>query len=297
MDKQLYLEKRNEYLEVIDTALVDYVAQEKIQPLIRESMRYSLLSGGKRVRPIILLACNELCGGTRDIALPLAAGLEMIHTYSLIHDDLPAIDNDTMRRGRATNHVVFGEATAILTGDSFLNYAYEIMLEGADNAHDMAAYIHAMRFIAECCGPRYLIAGQVADLVHEGDVSAGLDDLNYIHDNKTGSLFRAAAVGGGIVGKANEETLEAFHQYSEALGLAFQITDDILDVKGGENLGKTAGKDAAAGKLTFVRVYGLERAEELAEKKAAEAIDALKSFGNEADFLRATAQFVIERDY
>lgn len=297
MDVQEFSLKRKEYVTEIDAALSSYLEDERILPLMRESMRYSLMSGGKRIRPTVLLACNELCGGTRGIAMPLAAGLEMIHTYSLVHDDLPAIDNDTIRRGRSTNHVVFGEANAILTGDGLLNYAYEVMLEGAERAKSLPAYVRAMYYISECAGPRKLIAGQMADLAHEGDVAAGLKELNYIHDNKTGSLFHAAAVGGALVGCADDDVLKAVTNYSRNIGLAFQIADDILDVTGGEKLGKTTGKDAAAGKLTFVRVYGLDRAEKLAKETAEKAIDALRAFGPEADFLRQIARMVVERDH
>lgn len=295
--EQAYQSKREEYIKKIDNALMGYLADARIQPLMRESMNYSLMSGGKRMRPIILLACTELAGGDVDVALPLAAGLEMIHTYSLIHDDLPAIDNDTLRRGRATNHVVFGEANAILAGDGLLNYAYEAMLEGAPKAGDLAAYVRAMTCIAQYCGPRALIAGQVADLAHEGDVAAGQKELTYIHENKTGSLFQAAAMAGGLLAQADQASLDAFDRYSREVGLAFQIADDILDVTGGEKLGKTTGKDAAAGKLTFVRVYGLEQAEALASKTSQEAIDSLAMFGAEADFLREIARVTVERDH
>lgn len=297
MNTRSFDAKRNEYRVAIDESLEQYLEAEMILPLMREAMRYSLLSGGKRLRPMLLLAAGEMCGGDREELLPLASGLEMIHTYSLIHDDLPAIDNDTKRRGRATNHVVFGEANAILTGDALLNYAYEVMLEGAKAAKTQHPYVDAISCIAELSGPRALIAGQMADLAHEGDVAAGIDQLNFIHDNKTGALFRAAALGGGIASQASSQQLEALDTYSTKLGLAFQIADDILDVKGGEKLGKTAGKDAAAGKLTFVRMYGLERAVELGQETSQEAIDALADFGDRADFLRQLANLVVDRDH
>lgn len=248
-----------------------------------EAMQYSLLAGGKRIRPILLLWTGLSLGAEEKDLLPFAKSLEMIHTYSLIHDDLPAMDNDDYRRGRLTNHKVYGEATAILAGDGLLNLAFETMgeamaeviakEEGSRRLQNMAA---AMAFMARCAGPSGMIAGQMADLASEGR-QIDIEELTYIEYNKTSQLLMAALVCGGLLAGASNEVIQDLKKAGGALGKAFQIWDDVLDVEGSlEELGKAPSSDAANEKATFVSCYGLEKAKEEAAKLTETALESLK---------------------
>lgn len=266
-----------------------------------ESMRYSLLSGGKRLRPSLLLATVDLLGGDREEAMPVACALEMIHTYSLIHDDLPAMDDDVLRRGRATNHVVYGEGQAILAGDGLLNRAYEVMLENA-LAHPAHAkhHLQAISDIAHMAGSSGMIGGQCLDLYCEREQVRGEEMLHYIHLCKTSCLLIAPLrAGAALCGcEPDSEETTALTAYGVKLGLLFQAVDDLLDVLSDEKtLGKSVGKDAREGKLTYVSLYGLKGARERAAKLAAEAQSALACFGDRADFLRTLAGDLLERTY
>ena len=273
-----------------------------------ESMRYSLLSGGKRLRPAMLLACTDMLGGDPEEALPVACALEMIHTYSLIHDDLPGMDNDTLRRGRPTNHVVFGEGQAILAGDGLLNQAYEVLLENALSHPEHATrHVQAMHDIALCAGSRGMIAGQCLDLLCEREPGRAGEDsearrrmLRCIQENKTSRLLiaplRAAAALAGYA--PDSETTRALTAYGLHFGLLFQTVDDLLDVLGDEKtLGKSIGKDAQEGKLTTVSLLGLSGAQKLADELTARAVMSLDSLGEKAEFFRALARDMRTRIY
>ena len=265
--------------------------------LLSQSMRYSLSAGGKRLRPCMLLAAVDMLGGDGDEALDFACAVEMIHTYSLIHDDLPGMDNDTLRRGRPTNHVVFGEGQAILAGDGLLNCAFETMLARACERPERAAqYLLAIREIATGAGVTGMIAGQVMDLHCERMGSGDERALEYIQHGKTACMFiyplRAAA---RLCG-AGEDALAALTDYGRAFGLLFQATDDLLDVTGTqEDMGKTLGKDAESGKLTCVSAYGVEGTRALVERLHREALDAIDRFGGDGDFFRALVDSMVDR--
>ena len=265
--------------------------------LLSQSMRYSLSAGGKRLRPGMLLAAVELLGGSADEALDFACAVEMIHTYSLIHDDLPGMDNDTMRRGRPTNHVVFGEGQAIRAGDGLLNCAFETMLKSACAHPERAAdSLLAMREIATGAGVTGMIAGQVMDLYCEREKVTDVRALEYIQYGKTACMFiyplRAAA---RLCG-AGAEDLAALTAYGRAFGLLFQATDDLLDVTGTAlDMGKTLGKDAESGKLTCVSAYGLEGTRALAARYHAEAIQSLSRFGERGAFFAELVDSMVNR--
>ena len=258
-----------------------------------EAMLYSLKAGGKRLRPILLMATAEALGVKGYNYLPVACGLEMIHTYSLIHDDLPCMDNDDYRRGKLTNHKVFGEAMAVLAGDGLLTLAFEVMLEQKNVKPE--ALIETVREMAMCAGNFGMAGGQVLDLEAEHkEISA--EELRTLHAAKTGALFIAAVRGGAHLAGANDQELLALTKFADLLGLAFQITDDILDVTGDEKvLGKPVGSDEKNHKTTYVSLYGLAAAEELARKTVDEALGCLEMFGERADALRGIAKMITDR--
>lgn len=260
---------------------------------LREAVRYSLFAGGKRLRPALALGACEMVCGTDAPALPAACALEMIHTYSLIHDDLPAMDNDDLRRGRPTLHKVAGEAMAILAGDALLTMAFHILArDGASNP----AIISVIAEIAEAAGAWGMVGGQVLDMAHEGQ-QAGLEALRRTHAAKTGALIRVSVRAGARLAGATEEASSALTRYGESLGLAFQIADDILDVTGTEAaIGKPVGSDVANEKSTYPALLGLPRAQALAGEAARHAVEALESFGGEAEIFRALARFVVHRN-
>jgi geranylgeranyl diphosphate synthase type II len=260
-------------------------------------MRYSVFAGGKRVRPILAIAAAEALGGTAADVLPLACALECIHTYSLIHDDLPALDNDDYRRGRLTNHKVFGEANAILAGDALLTFAFELMGDAPRWKQFVPTrVVQVMYEVAYAIGTFGMIGGQVVDLEMEGH-DIDLPALQYIHAHKTGALIRASVRGGAILGGGSPAEVDALTQYGTHIGLAFQIMDDILDVRGDEQLmGKALHKDAARQKATYPRLVGLAESEVRAQAAVTAGIAALHPLGERGAVLRSLAQFIIARD-
>lgn len=265
--------------------------------LLSESMRYSLLAGGKRLRPSMLLACVEMLGGKIEDALDFACAVEMIHTYSLIHDDLPGMDDDTMRRGRPTNHVVFGVGQAILAGDGLLNLAFETMLNcGMMHQERAGAYLAAIREVATGSGVTGMIAGQVMDLHCEHQNAMDEKALSYIQRNKTACMFIHPLRAAGYICGASEEQLRALEAYGRSFGLLFQATDDLLDVLGDAGkMGKTLGKDAASGKLTCISAYGVEGTKKLVDELYRQAIESMTMFGGNAGFFNDLVKSMMER--
>ncbi len=319
-----------EYLKkMTDDALLDYLpTTEKYSQIICESMKYSVLAGGKRIRPVLLLGTCSLCGGDYKEALPFACALEFIHTYSLIHDDHPSIDNDSLRRGKPTNHVVFGDDIAILAGDGLLNSAFDVMIskclentasncmadrasvdtssskasgdatgalscEIVDDRRTIFRRLMAMREISEAAGVHGMIAGQTADVINTGKSQRRTNEyiisddmtmsekeelLLYIHKNKTGAIIRAAVRAGAILGGASDDILAVLTEYAENIGLAFQISDDILDeTADSKTLGKTAGKDKIMDKLTYPAIFGIEESRRRLDEATHRAVDAAKN--------------------
>jgi len=293
VDLSRYLATRQ---KEIDRALDSFLPKASAKPAtIHKAMRYSLFAGGKRLRPILCLAAAEACGGLTKSALPLACTLECIHTYSLIHDDLPSMDNDDFRRGRPTCHKVFGDGIAVLAGDALLTIAFEIAAQGEGwQRYDLRA---VLREIAVAAGSRKLIAGQVADLEAEGK-AINRSQLRYIHENKTAALLTTSVRLGAMSANATAAQLSAMSKFGRALGLAFQVMDDILDVtQTSEKLGKSAGKDAAAHKATYPSVLGLARSRAEAARLTRQAHAALRPLGQRAETLRALANYLLEREY
>src|SRR3954468_2817558 len=278
MNLKAYLKSRQ---KLIDRALDGYLPKENVRPAtIHKAMRYSLFAGGKRLRPILTLAAAEACGGKIDNALPLACAMECIHTYSLVHDDLPSMDNDDFRRGRATCHKVFGDGIAVLAGDALLTVAFEIVSH-AKAPHRYDAFT-LLREVAIAAGSRKLIAGQVADLEAEGQ-KASLADLRYIHQNKTSAMLTASVCLGAMSANATAKELAAITKFGRSLGLAFQVIDDILDVtQTSEKLGKSAGKDLTAQKATYPAIIGLDASRREAKRLTRNAHNALSVFGAKA---------------
>ncbi len=284
-----------EYLAMVEQALSGQLASLGAIPAkLFEAMDYSLSAGGKRLRPVLLLAACDTLGGNVDEALPFACALEMIHTYSLIHDDLPAMDNDDLRRGRPTNHKVFGEGMAILAGDGLLSAANELMFRAAVQMGDLRG-VRAAEAIARRAGVTGMVAGQVMDVTGEGSQPT-LEKVDYIHRHKTADLLTAPIEAGFILAGADEAAVAAGCEYGMNLGLAFQMVDDLLDVEGDAAiLGKTPGKDAAEGKLTWVAVKGVEATREDAKAAVEKAVQALERFGGDALFLKNLAQTTLGR--
>ncbi len=268
--------------------------QNEPQKGLFEAMRYSLLAGGKRVRPVLVLKFCEACGGDIKKAMPFALGIEMLHTYSLIHDDLPCMDNDELRRGKPSNHIVFGEYTAVLAGDALLTEAFSTLLS-ADLSAD--ACVSAGRVLADAAGCMGMCGGQFLDMEGEGwDLNA--EAISAIHERKTAALIRAAARLGVIAGAGTEDQFEAATEYADAIGLAFQLRDDILDILStAERLGKSVGKDFKSGKSTFASVYGADECERMILEKTEGAKSAIASSFNNTDFLNCLADNLAERLY
>jgi geranylgeranyl diphosphate synthase type II len=266
-----------------------------------EAMRYSLLAGGKRLRPVLALAACEAVGGSCEVAIGFACAIEMIHTYSLIHDDLPCMDDDDLRRGRPTNHKVYGEAIATLAGDALLTDAFLVLAKSAVKSDagsasvPPAALLATVAELAEAAGSAGMVAGQVIDLLGEGRTMT-VEELEYLHRRKTGALFIAAVRGGARLGGAGQPELEALEAYARALGLAFQVIDDILDVEASTaQMGKRTGKDVAHGKNTYPGLIGLDKSWQLARDLERRAHHALDGFDHRAEPLRALASFAVER--
>lgn len=288
-DFKAYYEKQQ---KLVENYLTQRTAKKGISK-VDDAMIYSLMAGGKRLRPILLMATAEALGKKGYNYLPVACGLEMIHTYSLIHDDLPCMDNDDYRRGRLTNHKVYGEAMALLAGDGLLTLAFEVMLEQRNT--DPVALINTVREVAMCAGNFGMVGGQALDLEYEGKAITA-EELRKLHAGKTGALFVAAIRGGAQLAGATDHQLLALTKFADLLGLAFQITDDILDVTGTqEELGKPIGSDEKNHKSTYVSLYGLEASQALAEKTITEALTVLDEFGPSADPLREIAKLMCNR--
>lgn len=293
-DLETYLtEKRQIVDQALDLALP---LPEDLTRNVVEAMRYSLFAGGKRLRPILCLAGAEAVGAEAESALPAAVTLEMIHTYSLIHDDLPAMDDDDLRRGRATSHKVFGEALAVLAGDGLLTEGLGFLAGAAvKGGLEPSLALAALSLIAGAAGPGGMVGGQAVDIESEGR-DVGRDVVEFIHERKTGALIAASVTSGAILGRGSESRIAALEDYGRRIGLAFQIVDDILDVEGDTiSLGKEAGADQARGKATFPKAAGLDRAREEAQRLVEEAVKSLENFGAQADPLRAIAEYLLTR--
>jgi geranylgeranyl diphosphate synthase type II len=293
MDLSTYLVRRT---KLVDKALDRFLPKESVKPkTIHKAMRYSLFAGGKRLRPVLTLAAAESCGGEIAAALPAACALECIHTYSLIHDDLPCMDDDDLRRGRPTNHKVFGEGIAVLAGDALLTVAFEILAKAKPaRRYSLAVQISDL---AVAAGSRWLVGGQVADLEGEGRKLGG-EDLKYIHRCKTAALLTAAIRLGAMSANAAPAQLRALTTFGQSVGLAFQVIDDILDVtQPTEKLGKSAGKDVTAQKATYPAIFGLEKSRAEARRLTRIAHSALEPFHASSGILRALADYLLAREY
>ncbi|HAX62253.1 MAG TPA: polyprenyl synthetase [Elusimicrobia bacterium] len=283
MDLQAYLKKRK---SIIDNALKKYFLKSADEPSsINTAMKYSVFAGGKRLRPILCFAACEICGGNPKNILPSACGIEMLHTYSLIHDDLPAMDNDDFRRGKLTSHKKFGEAVAILAGDGLLTKAFEIIDP------------KVVREIAIAAGTKGMVGGQVADLEMEGKRKKEKGKLEYIHEHKTAKMIEVSLKAGAILSNASSLKIKAISNYGRKIGLAFQIADDILDIIGNKKkLGKT-GSDLKNKKLTYPSIYGIEKSKEKAKALIKSAKNDLKIFGKKAYIFNELADYIVKRDF
>lgn len=294
MDIKTYLAKKK---DIVDKSLEKLVPPSTaFPPSVHEAIRYSLFAGGKRVRPILVIAAAEALGASTSDLLPFAGALELIHTYSLIHDDLPAMDDDDFRRGRATCHKVYGETIAILAGDGLLNMAFEVLSDSrrlkAVSAQRLVAII---KEISTASGVYGMVGGQVVDIESEGK-DIDFPTLEYIHTHKTGALIRASVRTGALYAKASKKQFSALTHYGELVGLAFQIVDDILDITGSrEETGKDEGSDLKKGKQTFPSFYGLDESRRRAVEVSDRAVLALKDFGRKADPLRELAKYIVNR--
>ena len=284
--------------KVVDKALNGFLPETRIRPVtVHEAMRYSIFAVGKRLRPILSLAAAEACGGDTENTLAPAAAVECIHTYSLIHDDLPCMDDDDLRRGQPTSHIKYGEGVAVLAGDALLTIAFEILAQTPPTKrYDVGAYVSEL---ATASGSRHLIGGQILDLEGEGsDIQLTPTQLKYIHESKTAALLTSSIRLGGMSANATPQRLEALTSYGKSLGLAFQIIDDILDVtQTSEKLGKSAGKDEATDKSTYPALFGLEKSRKEAARLTKKAHDALKLFGKQGQRLHEILDYLLDRDY
>jgi geranylgeranyl diphosphate synthase, type II len=294
MNLKIYLGERK---KIVDEALERFApAVEGPASRVAEAMNYSLFAGGKRLRPILCMAGASAVGGDEMAVLPVACGLEMIHTYSLIHDDLPCMDNDDLRRGKPTSHKAFGEAVALLAGDGLLTEAFSLMAAANLCAGDPVRLMRVVGLIARAAGYKGMVGGQVADILSEGNaLSPSL--VEYIHTRKTGALICASVASGAILGNGSEEQVKAVTSYGEAIGLAFQISDDILDIEGDpEKMGKKPGGDAKKKKITYPSVLGLRESKEIQEGLVKKAAAVLDGFDHKADPLRDLARYIVERN-
>ncbi len=291
MDIRIYLKERR---EMIDTYLRTHFENTYSTSVLTDAMKYSLFAGGKRIRPILALAAHEACGGDPNDIFPQAAAIELIHTYSLIHDDLPAMDNDDLRRGKPTNHKLFGEAMAILAGDALLTEAFHMMTINSPKISPILL-VEAISDIAVSAGALGMVGGQALDILSENKVP-DKEIVALIHINKTAALIKSSVRIGAILAGSTKDKLEALTRYGENLGIAFQIIDDILDIEGTtEELGKFAGSDKNKHKMTYPGAVGLDEAKKKAEDLISSAIDALSVFSNNADPLRGIAIYLLQR--
>ncbi len=279
--------------ELVDKRLFELIESGGQSKSLKKAMKYSLLSGGKRLRPVLCLAAEEACGSLENLSIDCACAIEMIHAYSLIHDDLPAMDDDELRRGQLTCHKKFDEATAILAGDALLNKAFEVL--SMQNIDPYIA-IKIIKVISDASGDNGMIAGQMKDIEAESsDIS--LDELKKIHLEKTGALIRASLKSGGLIAGADDELLNLLDDYGRFTGLAFQVTDDILNVTGDpEIMGKAKGSDALKNKATYPGLMGLEKSKEYASILVGKAIKSLEIFGDNADALKAVSSYILNRN-
>ena len=284
----------NEKRELIESYLKSHFTAPSSPSVLHEAMKYSLFAGGKRIRPILALASFEACGGDAKKIIPQAAALELIHTYSLIHDDLPAMDNDDLRRGKPTSHKMFGEAMAILAGDALLTEAFFMMTQ-ADIKIKPSILLKALREAALAAGHNGMVGGQAQDIISE-DAEPDGEILEFIHLHKTAALIKSSVRIGTILAGSRKKQLQALTRYGENTGLAFQIIDDVLDVEGSaEELGKSVGSDSRKKKMTYPSVYGIEGAIKKANELISIAIDAIGIFSSEADPLREIAGYLAKR--
>ena len=294
LDFDRYLAER---VAAINRYLDRYLPSETTYPeSIHRAIRYSLFAGGKRLRPVLVIAASEAVGCSQEAVMPAAGALEMIHTYSLIHDDLPAMDDDSLRRGNPTSHLVFGEAMAILAGDALLTQAFHLLAGAADGSPpDPERRLRAVAVLAKAAGVEGMIGGQVVDIESEGK-KVGAETLSYIHHHKTGALMEAAARLGALLGGGNEQEIDLLARFGKEIGLAFQIIDDVLDVEGDESLlGKSAGKDQKAGKVTYPQIHGIEAARGRAQDLAEHAVDLVAPFGKAGEPLACLARRIVNR--
>jgi geranylgeranyl diphosphate synthase type II len=293
MDLKQYLTDKK---EAVDSFFHSYFRDERKPPVLQQAMVYSLYAGGKRIRPILALASYEACGGNPAEIVPYASTLELIHTYSLIHDDLPAMDNDDLRRGKPTNHKIYGEAIAILAGDALLTEAFSILSDPSlSSAVKEADLLLALREIALASGLKGMVAGQVQDILSENS-DPDHETLEFIHVHKTATLIRASVMMGPLLYGSGKGILDALSEYGSTLGLAFQIIDDILDIEGTEEeIGKPVGSDESANKMTYPSLYGIERSRDIAKNLIFTAVSSLSSFSSKADPLREIANYLLTR--
>ena len=292
-----YKEQYQKYFLLSEDALNQAFAEfNKVPEPLLSAMKYSVNAGGKRLRPVLMFACADMFNSDLKNVFPFAAALEIIHTYSLIHDDLPCMDNDDFRRGIPTNHKVFGEGMAVLAGDGLLNTAFEIMFNTILK-NNTTNNIKAAAEIAKSAGSKGMVAGQSLDLYTVNNMSAGEKELLYIHKHKTGKLLRAALVSGAYIANAEKDIIKTISETGEEFGILFQITDDILDVTGTfENLGKSIGKDEKTNKLTYIKLYGMEKSKQLALNSAEKIIQMLGSLNINTDFLKQITLKMLNRN-
>ena len=290
--KEIITEKAN----IINKVMRGYTEHENNpQSLIYEAMNYSLFAGGKRIRPVIMLLVCDMLSGDENEVMPFACAMEMIHTYSLIHDDLPAMDNDDYRRGKLTNHKKYGEAIAILAGDALLNKAFETVTSAVYK--DSSRAIKAMSVLSKSSGTEGMIGGQTVDIESEGK-KISPDELLYLHLLKTGAIIRSSGVIGAIMAGAGDDEIKAVDEYCKNFGIAFQIQDDLLDILGNEEiLGKATGSDSANEKTTFVTLYGIEESKKAVDSYTEKACSALDVFGSKAQQLKALAYLLVNRSF
>ncbi len=287
-------ERLSQICTIVDARLKELL-EERTPELLWNSMTYSVYAGGKRVRPALHIMAANLLSENIEQNLDIACAIEMIHTYSLIHDDLPALDNDELRRGKPTNHVVFGEAQAILAGDGLLSYAFEAMMDNAVRyKENLENQVLAIREVSRAAGVFGMVAGQVQDVAMEGR-AISQEELKYIHEHKTADMIIGSLLSGLLIHAPSKEQYDAVRTYGEKIGLVFQIVDDVLDVTADKELGKTLGKDARDGKTTYASLYGIDGAMELAEKETKKAKQALNIFSDHAGELCEFADYMLNR--
>jgi geranylgeranyl diphosphate synthase type II len=300
--KRLKVSKRVEnYLEerktLVDKALKQFMPEPSgLADAVISAMNYSLFAGGKRIRPILCIAGAEVVEGSADDVMPVACALELIHSYSLIHDDLPVMDNDDLRRGKPTNHKIFGEAVALLAGDGLLTLAFNLMARyGLEKKVEKTALIRVIDLISSAAGYKGMVGGQVVDIIYEGK-DPGPNVVKYIHTHKTGALIAASVTAGTILAGGNEEEVQSINRYGQQIGLAFQIADDILNIEGNRQvIGKEIGSDKVRGKITYPSVFGITESRNIQKELIDHAIESLNRFDKRAEPLRDIARYIIER--